>query len=176
MCSIAHSVTKLFNIHPSVQNFQLLEGSHDSTYSSTSKSSNPGNHRPICHTCKLLEKHIYGLMYTYPTIMCYWIQNGGSTLVHCCWWLRKGCLPFNMAKMCCIFGYCKAFDSVPHLPLLLKLENLGFNKHILHWISGYLAIHSESVRLISSACFLFKYLSVLIAWSLLGWTLSINLH
>ena len=68
-----------------------------------------------------------------------------------------------MAKMCCIFGYRKAFDSVPHLPLLLKLENLGFNKHILQWISGYLAIHFESVRLISSACFLFKYLSVLLS-------------
>ena len=58
------------------------------------------------------------------------------------------------------------FDSVPHLPLVLKLENLGFNKHILHWISGYLAIHSESVRLISSACFLFKYLSVLLSHDL----------
>ena len=36
---------------------------------------------------------------------------------------------------------CKALiDSVPHLPLLKKLENHCFNYHILHWVSGYLAI------------------------------------
>ena len=43
------------------------------------------------------------------------------------------------------FDYHKAFDSVPHLPLLKKLENLGFNDHILHWISGYLTSHSQTV-------------------------------
>ena len=43
------------------------------------------------------------------------------------------------------FDYRKAFDSVPHLPLLKKLENLGFNDHILHWVSGYLASRSQSV-------------------------------
>ena len=32
-----------------------------------------------------------------------------------------------------VFDYWKGFDSVPHL-------HLGFNDHILHWVSGYLAI------------------------------------
>ena len=41
------------------------------------------------------------------------------------------------------FDYHKAFDSVTHLPLLKKLENLGFNDHIPQWISGYLASHSK---------------------------------
>ena len=31
------------------------------------------------------------------------------------------------------------------MPLLKKLENLGFNDHILCWVSGYLASHSQSV-------------------------------
>ena len=49
-------------------------------------------------------------------------------------------------EVCAVsFDYCKAFDSVPHLPLLKKLENHGFNDHILHWISGYLASPSQSV-------------------------------
>ena len=43
------------------------------------------------------------------------------------------------------FDYRKSFDSVPHLPLLKKLENLGFNDHILHWISGYLTSRSQTV-------------------------------
>ena len=36
------------------------------------------------------------------------------------------------------FDIRKAFDSVPHLPLLLKLHDLGLNKHILQWITSYL--------------------------------------
>ena len=43
------------------------------------------------------------------------------------------------------FDYHKAFDSVTHLPLLKKLENLGFNDDIPHWISGYLGSHSQAV-------------------------------
>ena len=49
-------------------------------------------------------------------------------------------------EVCAVFfDYWKAFDSVPHLPLLKKLENLGFNDHILHWVRGYLASRSQSV-------------------------------
>ena len=44
-----------------------------------------------------------------------------------------------------LFDYRKAFDSVCLLPLLKKWENLGFNDHILHWVSGYLASRSQSV-------------------------------
>ena len=30
------------------------------------------------------------------------------------------------------------FDSVPHLPLLQKLKDIGLNQHILQWIASYL--------------------------------------
>ena len=43
------------------------------------------------------------------------------------------------------FDYRKAFDSVPHRPLLEKLENIGFNNHILRWITDYLTSHSQTV-------------------------------
>ena len=43
------------------------------------------------------------------------------------------------------FDYRKAFDSVPHRPLLEKLENIGFNNHILRWITDYLTSRSQTV-------------------------------
>ena len=36
------------------------------------------------------------------------------------------------------FDLRKAFDSVPHRPLLHKLENLGIDKFLLNWITSYL--------------------------------------
>ena len=36
------------------------------------------------------------------------------------------------------FDLRKAFDSVPHLPLLQKLKDTDLNQHILQWISSYL--------------------------------------
>ena len=43
------------------------------------------------------------------------------------------------------FDYRKAFDSVPHLPLLEKLESLDFNIYIQKWITEYLTIRSQTV-------------------------------
>ena len=37
------------------------------------------------------------------------------------------------------------FDSVPHLPLLKKLENLHFNSSILEWVADYLTGRSQNV-------------------------------
>jgi len=36
------------------------------------------------------------------------------------------------------FDLRKAFDSVPHRPLLEKLEETGLNRHLLQWIANYL--------------------------------------
>ena len=35
--------------------------------------------------------------------------------------------------------------SVPHLPLLEKLENLHFKSSILEWVTDYLTRHSHNV-------------------------------
>ena len=44
-------------------------------------------------------------------------------------------------ELCAVFfDYQKAFDSVPHLPLLEKLESLDFNGHIRCWVTDYLTI------------------------------------
>ena len=42
-------------------------------------------------------------------------------------------------EVCIVFfDVRKAFDSVPHIPLLQKLANLGLNPFLLRWIQNYL--------------------------------------
>ena len=36
------------------------------------------------------------------------------------------------------FDLYKAFDTIPHLPLLQKLSDCGLDQHILQWITCYL--------------------------------------
>ena len=43
------------------------------------------------------------------------------------------------------FDLRKAFDSVPHLPLLQKLKDIGLNQHILQWIASYLCNRQQYV-------------------------------
>ena len=39
----------------------------------------------------------------------------------------------------------KAFDSVPHRPLITKLQQMGIPNHLLVWISSYLTNRSQKV-------------------------------
>ena len=50
-------------------------------------------------------------------------------------------------EVCVVFcDYRKAFDSVPHLPLLEKLESLDFNNiYIQKWVTDCLTIRSQTV-------------------------------
>ena len=45
------------------------------------------------------------------------------------------------------FDLRKAFDSVPHLPLLQKLKDTDLNQHILQWISSYLCNRQQYIVL-----------------------------
>ena len=45
-----------------------------------------------------------------------------------------------MIDTCAIFfDYRKAFDSVPHCPLIVKLRSLGVDDCIVNWVNNYLA-------------------------------------
>ena len=49
----------------------------------------------------------------------------------------------------------KAFDSVPHLPLLAKLSSFGIHPSIVSWVTSYLTSRSQQVVLngvTSTAC------------------------
>ena len=43
------------------------------------------------------------------------------------------------------FDIQKAFDSVPHLSLLQKLEQIGINPYILRWVQSYLTERRQFV-------------------------------
>ena len=42
--------------------------------------------------------------------------------------------------------FSKAFDTVPHQRLFLKLEKLGFEGSMLNWIKSFLTGHNQCVR------------------------------
>ena len=105
------------------------------------------------HSSKLLEKHVYKLL---------WQHLNANGLVSDSQWgfcpskstvtallstfhaifqlLEKGsdvCLTF--------FDSRKAFDSVPHAPLLQHLNDIGLNSRILQWITSYLCCRKQYV-------------------------------
>ena len=48
------------------------------------------------------------------------------------------------------FDFSKAFDSVPHRPLLQKLKDLKVHSHILKWLTHYLSFRHQYVCVNSS--------------------------
>ena len=49
-------------------------------------------------------------------------------------------------NMCCFFfDFRKAFDSVPHAPLMAKVWSLGLDVNITRWINNYLANRIQAV-------------------------------
>ena len=90
-CSIAPSITNLFNLSLRVGRIpdKWKESMITPIPKSAAKSSDPGNYRPISLTCKLLEKHVYGLMYEHLA-NCQELSNlqggfcSGQQLLLCC--------------------------------------------------------------------------------------------
>ena len=49
-------------------------------------------------------------------------------------------------EVCAIFpDFKKAFDSVPHIPLVEKLQHIGLNAHLISWIKNYLTARMQQV-------------------------------
>jgi hypothetical protein len=44
-----------------------------------------------------------------------------------------------------LFYYSKAFDTVPHRPLLAKLQSVDLHPHVLKWIASYLCEKTQYV-------------------------------
>ena len=48
--------------------------------------------------------------------------------------------------VCAVFlDYRKAFDSVPHAPLMRKLQDMELPTNLLAWISDYLTLRKQQV-------------------------------
>ena len=156
--SIAPSITKLFNI--SIRTGKLPDQWKLSMVVPIPKSSNlsePSNYRPISLLCilgKLLEKHISNLILES-------LENSSFDLSAQQWGFRSGrstvsallsvthdwhaTLEQGQEACAVFFDYQKAFDSVPHRPLLSKLESLQLDNVILKWLTDYLSGRSQFV-------------------------------
>ena len=123
----------------------------------SSKVSDPGNYRPIsltCILCKLLEKYIICLLMreqlfnSHPLSNYQWGFHTNRSTVSALLsitheWLST--LDCGNEISAVFFDYQKAFGSVPHQPLIKKLENLNFNRFIIQWITDYLTNHFQRV-------------------------------
>ena len=154
---IAPSVTQLFNL--SIRLGKLPDTWKTSFVAPIPKSSRnqlPSNYRPISLLCilsKVLEKHIFSLTVEhledhYPLSDCQWGFRPGRSTVSALLsitheWLR---LLESGYDICAIFlDYKKAFDSVPHAPLINKLRRIGLHPRLLEWLMDYLTSRKQQV-------------------------------
>ena len=104
---------------------------------------------------KVLEHHFFKfinshLAENHPLSNCQWgFQPGKSTvsaLIECThdWFLQ---LEKQKEIGAVFFDFRKAFDTVPHQPLLDKLHRIGLDPHITTWIHNYLAERYQKVVL-----------------------------
>ena len=101
----------------------------------------------------LLERHSYLLLTEYTNISHliapnqWGFQQGKSAVsallvvVHT--WLQA--LESGNEIVAIFYDLCKAFDSVPHAPLLKKLQATGIHHHILKWVRSYLTERIQRV-------------------------------
>ena len=179
-CSIAPSLTKLFNL-------SLQSATIPSTWKKSlvvpipknSETKEPTNYRPISLlpiVSKVLERHVYNVIMNHlaqhnPLTANQWeFLEGRSTvtsLLHITdQWLK---VLEDGHDMCAVFfDFRKAFDSVPHLPLLTKIHSLGLNANLVTWLNNYLAKRTQAVAVNGSESSTIPVLSGVPQGSVLG--------
>ena len=55
------------------------------------------------------------------------------------------CLELRNSVHCVFLDFAKAFDSVAHEHLLIKLQGIGINGELLHWIRSFLTHRLQQV-------------------------------
>ena len=153
--SIAPSVTCLFN--HSLKNGRVpLEWklSYVVPIPKQSPANSPDKYRPVSLLSilsKILERHVYNVIAdhldeSHPLSDCQWGFRAGRSTVGALLSTTSRWLSLLEAgeEICAVFyDYRKAFDSVPHRPLLNKLKSLQVNRHILRWVADYLSSRSQ---------------------------------
>ena len=154
---IAPSITQLFN--QSLQSCKVPSKWKSSLVVPVPKGSNchsPSNYRPISLLVvlsKILEKHVHSIITQHlnvhhPISNSQWGFTAGRSTIGALlstthdWFklLEEG------KDICAVFlDYRKAFDSVPHRPLIEKLKGVGLNPHIIAWLSDYLTSRKQRV-------------------------------
>ena len=120
--------------------------------------SEPGNYRPVsltCITCKILESFIR------DSIVSHFIDNNLFSNCQHGFRAKRSCVTQLMEVMedltaslddknpvdVVYFDFRKAFDSVPHERLLLKMEAYGIVGTVLRWVRNFLTGREQKVRL-----------------------------
>ncbi len=155
--AIAPSVTTLFNL--SVQTGHIPKDwkvSHVVPIPKRPGANSPSDYRPISLLpilSKLLERHFYKLISEHlsehhPLSNCQWgFQPNKSTVsalistTHDWFQLLEAGHEIGAV----FFNFTKAFDRVPHGPLLFKVAALDLDPHIFNWLCNYLADRSQNV-------------------------------
>jgi len=149
--SIVCSLTKLFNL-------SLKSGKVPSDWKfarivpipKSGNPVNPSNYRPISILpvlSKLLEKHIHNIISYHLHNVCplspnQWGYTAGKSTTTALLSFTHECQEAldSGGEVCSVFfDLSKAFDTVPHQSLLLKLFHLQVNPFILRWIHSYLS-------------------------------------
>ena len=122
---------------------------------------NPANYRPISILpilSKLLEKHLHDLLSHHLKIFSplsehqWGFTSGKSTtsaLISYAHDINDCQEALDCGNELCsvFFDLSKAFDTVPHQPLLSKLFQLQVDPFIIRWVSNYLSDRTQSVVL-----------------------------
>ena len=156
--SIAPVLTNLFNL--SIKTGKIPQKWKISSIvpipKSQTNTDDPCNYRPISLlpvVSKLLERHMYSLVFAHLADIdlisdAQWgFTPGKSTITSLLSTFNDilQLLEHGADVALTFFDLRKAFDSVPHLPLLQKLKDIGLEQHILQWLTSYLSDRQQHV-------------------------------
>ena len=155
--SIAPVLTKFFNL--SITTGKLPRVWKTSSVVPIPKAENKSdakNYRPISLlsvTSKILERHIHGkilmhLQSAYPLSVNQWGFFSGKSTIQALLtatndWLEM--MESGIEAAAVFFDFTKAFDSVPHKPLIEKLQAIGLDAYLVQWITDYLTNRMQYV-------------------------------
>ena len=155
--SIAPVLTKLLNL-------SIITGKLPSAWKTSSvvpipkteNKSDAKNYRPISLlsvTSKILERHIHGkilmhLQSAYALPESQWGFCSGKSTIQALLtatndWLEM--MESGIEAAAVFFDFTKAFDSVPHKPLIEKLQAIGLDVYLVQWITNYLTNRTQFV-------------------------------
>ena len=156
--SIAPSIAKLFNISIRLARFpQSWKISSIVPVPKTKKQlGDASNYRPISLlsvVSKLLERHLHLLLVDYLNETCplsnkqWGFQHGKSTTTALLYVIDQWFQLLEKGQEVCavFFDLRKAFDTVPHRPLLDKLHSFGIDPNLISWICSYLTERKQHV-------------------------------